>query len=64
MQIIEVIVGPQGETRVTTQGFVGQACRTASQFLETALGSRTHEQLTPEYHQAAPTSEHQQEGQR
>ena len=30
--IIEVVVSPQGETRVETKGFVGSSCRQASEF--------------------------------
>ncbi|MBI1248141.1 DUF2997 domain-containing protein [bacterium] len=48
---IEIIVTPSGETRVETKGFAGSACRQASQFIEAALGRRTGEELTPEFHQ-------------
>jgi hypothetical protein len=50
VKTIEITVGPRGETRVETKGFAGDACREASRFLEQALGSRTAETLTPEYH--------------
>jgi hypothetical protein len=36
-QTIEVVISPQGETRVETKGFTGGSCRQASQFLEHAL---------------------------
>ena len=60
MKVIEIIISPQGEARVQTKGFAGAACQEASRFLEQALGQRTKEQLTAEFHQAA-TSVHQQQ---
>lgn len=50
-QIIEITVATDGQTRVETRGFSGAGCREASRFIETALGKRTEEQLTAEYHQ-------------
>ncbi len=49
-KIIEVLVAPTGETRVETKGFTGTECREASAFIEKALGTRTSETLTAEYH--------------
>ena len=58
---IEIIVSPQGESRVETKGFTGSECRQASQFIEQALGKQTHEQLTAEFHQPASQQQsHQQ----
>jgi hypothetical protein len=51
MKTIEVTVSPVGETRVETRGFTGGACREASRFVERALGARTAEALTAEFHQ-------------
>ena len=51
MKTIEIIVAPNGQTRVETKGFVGSECRQASQFLEQALGATVSEQLTAEFHQ-------------
>ena len=51
MKIIEITVSPRGETKVETRGFTGGACREASRFLEQALGARTAEALTAEFHQ-------------
>ena len=59
MKIIEVVVSPTGETKVETKGFAGAECRTASQFLESTLGTASQEQLTAEFHQAASTTEAQ-----
>jgi hypothetical protein len=50
MKIIEIVVSPTGETRLETKGFSGSSCRDASRLLEAALGERTQEQLTPEFH--------------
>jgi hypothetical protein len=55
-QTIEIIVSPAGEATVQTKGFSGPACRDASRFIEQALGQRTGEQLTPEFHQPASTA--------
>jgi len=55
---IEIIVAPDGQSRVETTGFAGAECREASRFIERALGRQVDETLTSEYHQAAVT-EHQ-----
>ncbi len=51
MKTIEVIVSPNGQTRLETKGFAGSQCRDASKLLESALGKTTEERLTAEYHQ-------------
>ena len=61
-QYIEIIVSPTGETKIETKGFTGASCREASKFLEEALGQRTGERLTAEFHQAAPAQQSAQEG--
>lgn len=48
---IVVIVTPNGETKVETKGFSGSKCQEASRFLETALGEKTSEKLTAEFHE-------------
>ena len=53
MKTIEINVSPKGETTVQTKGFTGSQCRQASEFIEKALGQRTGEQLTTEFHQQA-----------
>jgi len=50
LRIIELTVTPEGETKIETRGFQGASCRDASRFLEQALGQRTNEQLTAEFH--------------
>ena len=47
---IEIIVSPQGRTKIETKGFAGAECREASEFLEGALGQRQNEELTGEFH--------------
>ncbi len=61
-QTIEIIIAPDGQSRIETQGFTGSDCRTASRFLEQALGKAISEQLKPEFHQRASEDEHLQEG--
>ena len=51
MKTIEITVSPRGETKVETKGFTGGACREASRFVEQALGTRSAETLTAEFHQ-------------
>lgn len=60
MKVIEITVSPQGEARVQTKGFAGASCQEASRFLEQALGQRTKEQLTAEFHQSTATVQQQQ----
>ena len=57
MKTIEIIVTPNGDTRLETRGFSGSACREASAFLEQAIGQRTVERLTGEFHQSTTQSE-------
>lgn len=62
MKMIEVIVSPQGEVNVQTKGFAGSSCREASQFIEQALGRKTGEQLTTEFHQLHSQQQSLREG--
>ena len=62
-QIIEIIVSPHGAATVTTKGYSGSSCRQASQFLEQALGVRSRETLTSEFHQSQLTDNALREGQ-
>jgi hypothetical protein len=61
-RIIEIVISPDGQTKLETKGFGGQSCRDASRFLEQALGVRASEQLTAEFHErsAVAQSHHQQ----
>jgi hypothetical protein len=49
MKIIEIIVSPTGQTTVQTKGFAGSSCQDASRFIEQTLGTKTNEQVTPEF---------------
>jgi len=51
LKIIRITVDPKGQSRVETKGFAGGECREASRFVEQALGSRSAESLTAEFHQ-------------
>jgi Protein of unknown function (DUF2997) len=62
-QTIEITVDTKGETTVQTKGFSGSDCRAASQFIEKALGERTAEQLTAEFHQVQPETQPLKQGQ-
>jgi Protein of unknown function (DUF2997) len=48
---IEITVDPKGQVRVETKGFSGGECREASRFVEQALGTRSAETITNEFHQ-------------
>ncbi len=59
MKTIEIIVSPEGQTRVETKGFSGAECQQATRFLEAALGQTTSRQLTTEYYHSATQNEQQ-----
>lgn len=63
MNTIEIIVAPDGKTRVETKGFVGNTCRDASRFIERALGHVEQEQLTAEFYAIASNAQQIQENQ-
>jgi hypothetical protein len=54
---IEITVSPKGETKVETKGYSGAEYRDASKFIEQALGQRTDEQLTAEFHLGQQTGQ-------
>lgn len=60
---IEIIVAPNGQTRVETKGFVGGDCREASQFIERAMGKQTDELLKSEFYQVSNLNQQVKEGQ-
>ena len=61
MKTIEITVAPNGQTQVQTKGFLGASCRDASRFLEQALGERTDERLTAEFHQTESAQQNHQQ---
>lgn len=60
MKTIEIVVGTNGEATVQTKGFAGASCRDASRLIEQALGQRTGEQLTAEFHLTQASEQQQQ----
>lgn len=59
---IEIVVAPDGQTKVETKGFAGESCRQASEFIEKALGQRTGEQLTQDFYLNPALSQPLKEG--
>ena len=57
MRIIEITVDTKGQSKVETRGFTGGECREASRFVEQALGTRSAETLTAEFHQGQPSDQ-------
>ena len=55
MKGIELIVSPDGSSRLETQGYSGGHCRQASRFLEQALGKSVGEQLTADFYRQPAT---------
>ena len=62
IKTVEITVLPNGQTKIETKGFVGSACRQASQFMERALGQQTDEVLKAEFHQSACSQHRIQQG--
>jgi len=61
MKQIEILISPDGQSRILTKGFSGSRCRDATRELEQALGKRESERLTPEYYQSDhQTHQHQE----
>ena len=56
-KIIEITISPKGETTIQSKGFSGAQCREATRSLEAALGVRTSEQVTSEFHAPAENPE-------
>jgi hypothetical protein len=60
-QTIEIIVKPNGESRVETKGFTGNGCQTASRFVRDALGQQVAEQLKSEFYAEATVEQQKYE---
>ena len=58
---IEIIVSPQGETRLQTKGFAGASCQDASRFIESALGEKLSDRSTAERYQVSAGQEQDNE---
>jgi len=54
MKTIEIIVSPDGQTRLETKGFVGPACQEASRFLRRTLGNPLRETKTSDFFITCP----------
>ncbi len=61
MRTIEILVSPQGETRLETKGFAGASCRDASGFIESALGEKSSDRPTAERYQVSAGQEQDHE---
>ena len=61
MKTIEIIISPQGETRLETRGFAGVACQDASRFIENALGEKSSDRPTAERYQVSAGQERDRE---
>ncbi|WP_164104194.1 DUF2997 domain-containing protein [Candidatus Laterigemmans baculatus] len=59
MKTIEIIVAPDGSSRLETKGFSGSECREASRLLEQAIGAKESDTPTAEMHQAASQANQQ-----
>ena len=63
MKRIEIVISPDGQTRLETKGFAGRSCQEASRFLERALGRSESDQRTSEfYRQRTDQAQHLEEG--
>jgi len=58
VKTIEITVNPDGQSKVETKGFGGPECREASKPFEQALGQKTAETLTAEFHQGQRADQH------
>jgi hypothetical protein len=57
LKTIVIIVDSKGQAKIETRGFTGGECREASRFVEQALGTRSAETLTAEFHQGQQTGQ-------
>ncbi len=63
MKTIEIVVSPDGQSKLETKGFSGNECRESSRLLVEALGLKEQEQVTAEFHFAKTNSQmHTQTG--
>jgi len=49
MPILEILIGPEGETSIDVIGGSGEGCRKYTKDLESALGTITNSHKKPEY---------------
>ena len=56
MKTIAITIDSLGNVKAETRGFSGGSCKTASQFIKSALGKVTSEKRTAEFSKAAETA--------
>jgi hypothetical protein len=49
-QVIEMIIAPDGSSRLETKDFAGSSCLEASRFLEDALGAKSRDERTADFY--------------
>jgi len=59
VKTIEILVSPEGDIRLVTHGFAGEACRNATHALERALGIIQMDQPTDEMFSTVQEPVHQ-----
>lgn len=59
MKRIEIIVQPDGQTKIETFGFAGADCQEATRIIERSLGQTQAEELKPEFHHVRQSREQQ-----
>lgn len=60
MQTVTVEIDHTGAVIVKTEGFAGATCKQATAALESALGTVTRDERTPEFYQQQTTNRPQQ----
>jgi predicted RNase H-like nuclease (RuvC/YqgF family) len=60
-KIIEVIISPDGSTKIETKGFSGASCRDASRFIEQAWASESMSDSLPSFTRPSPHSKSHKE---
>lgn len=58
MKTIELTIDASGNVKAETKGFNGPACKSASAFIESALGKTTSEQRTAAFYSSASAGSH------
>lgn len=51
-RVIEIMVAPDGSSRIKTKGFTGSSCLESSRFLEEALGKKSHDERTADFYRS------------
>jgi hypothetical protein len=51
-RVIEIIVPPDGSSRIETKGFAGSSCLESSRFLEESLGKKSHDERTADFYRS------------